>query len=158
VNTVAFDPSMFERLPLPSYSENPCSPRVERAFRGLCLAAPKKVALARKPRLPIAGTYRVDGPFLNRFWAMASEITVVAVHATGHVPRAATLCGRDDSPLPTHLDERSPGFETTVLTGWFNLDLFEWIDGIPREPGRVYVFATVGDVVSSTVTVELERP
>lgn len=151
-------PAAFARVPLGTFEEHALSPEVPADFRGIRIAAPVEVVLDRGERLPLCGTWQVDARFFNRFRSMDNEIVVVAVDAARHAPYAANLLEPDFTPAPAHFDESEPGWEETVLTGWFNLDLFEWLEGLPRRPGRYHVFATVGDAASNVVTVEIRQP
>ena len=152
---MAMIPSRFERVRWEMFEENDCSPEMDDAARGLRLAAPSRVTLGPDAPLPIAGVYQVGARFLNRFHAMASEITVVVVDAATHVPRSTNLLREGFEPTPSGFDPTDPDLDNTVVTGHFNLDLFRWIDDLPRAPARYHVFATVGDVVSNVVTIEL---
>lgn len=148
----------FRRIRLDSFEPSACSPSFDDEARGLRVAAPRAVRLGPDAAFPLCGTYRVGGRFLNRFESMANELVVVAVDARAHRPYATNLLTPGSTPMPSGLDESAPGFEAAVLTGWFNLDLFRWMEDLPRQPGRYHVFATVGELASNVVTVELAAP
>lgn len=150
---MAMTPSRFERVPCGTSSENACSPALTDDFRGLLLAAPERVTCSADAVLPVAGAYQLDARFVGRFRSMRSEITLVAVDTNTHAARSANLLKRGYKARPSGLDPSDPDLDSTVVTGWFNLDLFLWIKGFPRAPARYHVFATVGDVVSNVVTV-----
>jgi hypothetical protein len=86
---------------------------------------------------------------------MASEIVVVAVDAEAHRPFSCNLAPQGLGGEPSRYDERAPDFDSVVMCGWFNLDLFAWMAGLSRRAARYHVFATIGDVTSNVVTVEL---
>jgi hypothetical protein len=155
---MAMIPSRFERVTWNTFEENACSPELADAFRGLSLAAPERVTLSDQGPLPIAGAYQVGARFLNRFRSMANEITVVAVDAATHEPRSTNLVEGDAEAKPSGIDPSDPDLDKIVLSGFFNLDLFHWMEGLPRRPARYHVFATVGDAVSNVVTIELVSP
>lgn len=148
----------FAGLHLDSFDRSACSPEAEGDFRGLCIAAPASIALDPTARFPLCGTYRVSAAFLNRFESMANEIVVVAVDARRHVPYATHLLPEGFEPAPSHIDERQKGFDRVVLTGWFNIDLYRWLPGLPRGAARYHVFATIAELVSNVVDVEIARP
>ena len=103
---MAMIPSRFERVRWETFEENDCTPEMDGPARGLRLAAPSRVTLGPDAPLPITGVYRVGARFLNRFHAMANEITVVAVDAATHVPRSTNLLREDDEPTPSGFDSR----------------------------------------------------
>ncbi|MEP7125769.1 MAG: hypothetical protein ABJE95_32865 [Byssovorax sp.] len=148
-------PSRFERVRWDVFEQNECSPPLPPAFRGILLAAPARVIAEGRAVLPVAGAYQVSGRFLNRFTSMVNEITLVAVDAATHVPRSANLLRPDQKATPTGFRPSNPRLDQIVVGGWFNLDLYCWIKDLPRDPARYHVFATVGDVVSNVVTVEV---
>lgn len=150
---MAMTPSRFERVPCGTSRENACSPAMADDFRGLLLAAPERVTCSNDAVLPVAGAYQFDARFVGRFRSMRSEITLVAIDTKTHAARSANLLKRGYKARPSGLDPSDPDLDSTVVTGWFNLDLLLWIKGFPREPARYHVFATVGDVVSNVVTV-----
>lgn len=152
---MAMTPSRFERVPCGTSSENACSPALTDDFRGLLLAAPERVTCSDDAVLPVAGAYQFDARFVGRFRSMRSEITLVAVDASTHAARSANLLKRGYKARPSGLglDPSDPDLDSTVVTGWFNLDLFHWMTDLPRAPARYHVFATVGDVVSNVVTI-----
>ena len=152
---MAMTPSRFERVRWDTFEENACSPEMDDAARGLRLAAPTRVTLGPDAPLPVAGAYQVDARFLNRFRSMKNEITVVVVDAVTHAPRSTNLLRKDHDAAPTGFDPADPDLDSIVVTGYFNLDLFNWIDDLPRAKARYHVFATVGDVVSNVVTIEV---
>ena len=152
---MAMTPSRFERVRWNTFEENACSPELDEAARGLRLAAPERVTSGPDAVLPVAGVYQVGARFLNRFHSMRNEITVVAVDAATHAPRSTNLLEEGFDAEPSGFDPADPDLDDIVITGYFNLDLFRWIEGLPRAPGRYHVFATVGDVVSNVVTIEV---
>lgn len=152
---MAMIPSRFERVRWDTFEENACSPEMDEAARGLRLAAPARVTLGPDAPLPVAGAYQVGARFLNRFHSMKNEITVVVVDAATHAPRSTNLLRQDHEAAPSGFDPADPDLDAIVVTGYFNLDLFRWIDDLPRSPARYHVFATLGDIVSNVVTIEL---
>ena len=151
-------PAAFERLQLSTFAESACSPAVEPSFRGLRLAAPSRIFLAADTPFPVVGTHQVGASFLNRFHCMASEIVVVAVDTAAHRPFACNLAPQGLGSDRSSYDASAPDFDFVVMCGWFNLDLFAWMTDLPRRSARYHVFATVGDVTSNVVTVELVEP
>lgn len=126
------------------------------AGTGLALAAPPRITLAGGAPLPVHGTYRVPAAEVNRFRSFGNEIVVVAVEADTHMPHSTNLVPEGFTPAPSFIDPSQRAFRDMLVGGWFNLDLFDWMPGLGRRQGRVYVFATIGTLVSSTVTVELQ--
>jgi hypothetical protein len=152
-------PAAFAKIELNTFDESACSPEVDEGLRGIRLAAPAQISLTEGAPLPLCGTYQVGARFFNRFQCMENEIVVVAVDAERHTPYATNLLQPDFDPVPAPgFDEQDPGFDEIVLAGWFNLDLFHWLEDLPRRPARYHVFATVGDIASNVVTVELVKP
>ena len=152
---MTMSPTRFERVRWDSFEENQCSPPLARSFRGLVLAAPSRVSAGPDAVLPVAGTFQVGARFLNRFTSMANEITLVAVDAATHVPRSTNLLRPDCDAVPSGFSPSNPRLDSIVVGGHFNVDLFQWMKDLPRSPARYHVFATVGDVVSNVVTIEV---
>jgi hypothetical protein len=151
-------PSLFERVPSDKFEPSAGSPAVEDDFRGILLAAPTRVILADGVTFPVCGTYRVSGRFFNRFTSFVNEIVVVAVDTSTHAPRVTNLLREGLEPVGSGFDPSAPDFEQIVITGWFNIDLFTRMPSLPRAAGGYTVFATVGDVVSNALTVEIVAP
>src|SRR6478609_123811 len=133
---MAMTPPRFERVRWNTFEENACSPQMDDAARGLRLAAPSKVTAGPDAVLPVAGVYQVGARFLNRFRSMRNEITVVAVDAATHASRATNLLEPGHDAAPSGFDPADPDLDDIVVTGYFNLDLFHWMDDLPRGPGR----------------------
>ena len=148
-------PSRFERVRWDSFEESACSPPLPRDFRGLALAAPARVSAGPDAVLPVAGAFQVGARFVNRFRSMANEITLIAVNTATHAPASANLLRPDCEALPSGFSPSNPHLDRVVVCGHFNLDLFQWMKALPRDPARYHVFATVGDVVSNVVTIEV---
>jgi hypothetical protein len=152
---MAMSPGRFERVRWDSFEKNECSPPLPGSFRGLVLAAPVLVSAGEDAVLPIAGAYQFGARFLSRFRSMTSEITLVAVDAATHVPRSANLLRDGYEAEPSGFSLSNPHLDRVVVSGHFNVDLFQRIKDLPRSPARYHVFATIGDVVSSAVTIEV---
>ncbi len=152
---MAMTPSRFERVRWNTFEENACSPPMAESARGLALAAPTRVTAGPDAMLPIAGVYQVGARFLNRFHSLRNEITVVAVDAATHAPCSTNLLEEGFDAAPSGFDPADPDLDNILVTGYFNLDLYHWMDGLPRAPARYHVFATVGDIVSNVVTIEV---
>ena len=148
-------PARFERVSWDSLEVCECSPPLAENFRGLALAAPSRVSSGQEAILPLAGAYQVGARFLNRFKSMANEITLVAVNAATHAPCSANLLREGYEARPSGFSPSNPRLDRIVVAGYFNVDLFQWMKGLPRDPARYHVFATVGDVVSNVVTIEV---
>jgi hypothetical protein len=152
---MSMSPARFERVRWDSFEENECSPALSRDFRGLVLAAPSRVSAGPDAVFPVAGAFQVGARFFNRFKSMANEITLVAVNAATHAPASANLLRPDCDALPSGFSPSNPRLDRIVVSGHFNLDLFQWMKALPRDPARYHVFATVGDVVSNVLAIEV---
>jgi hypothetical protein len=152
---MSMTPARFERIPLDSFAVSECSPPLDEGFRGLVLAAPSRVSAGDEAILPVAGAYQVSARFLNRFKSMSNEITLVAIDAATHAPHSANLLEEGLEALPSGFSPSNPRLDKIVVGGHFNVDLFQWMKALPRDPARYHVFATVGDVVSNVVTIEV---
>lgn len=152
---MAMNPPRFERVGWDTFEQNECSPPLPASFRGLLLAAPARISAGPRAVLPVAGAYQVSGRFLNRFTSMVNEITLVAVDTATHAPRSTNLLRPDHQAMPSGFSPSNPRLDRIVVSGHFNVDLFQWMTALPRDPARYHVFATVGDVVSNVVTIEV---
>jgi hypothetical protein len=152
------NPARFERVAWDTFEENACTPALPPGFRGIVLDGPRTVTLADDAPLPVAGVYRVTARFMSRFESMDAEIVVVATDARTHEARSTQLIHPEADAVPAAFDPNDPDLDTTIYTGWFNLDLFHWLTDLPRRAARYHVFATVGDVTSNVITVELVEP
>jgi hypothetical protein len=152
---MAMSPSRFERVRWDSFEENACSPPLPGSFRGLVLAAPLLVSAGEDAILPVAGAFQLGARFLCRFKSMPNEITLVAVNAATHAPCCANLLRDGYLAEPSGFSPSNPHLDRIVVAGHFNVDLFQWMTDLPRSPARYHVFATIGDVVSNVVTIEV---
>jgi hypothetical protein len=132
-----------------------CSPEVAHDFRGILLAEPPPIPASAGGPFPVIATYRVSARFASQFRSLHNEIIVVVVDARTHRPRITGLLRPDSKPRESSFDSKAPGFDKMAMTGWFNLDLYTWMDDFPRAPGRYWVYAAAGDMVSNVVSVEI---
>ena len=151
-------PREFASVDLGSFEPNGCSPEIDDDVRGLRIRAPDSIVTVDGVAFPVCGTFKVEAPVLNRFTSMSNEIVIIAVNARSHRPDTCNLLRKDHEPVREHFDETREGWESTITEGWFNIDLFDWMDDLPRQPGRYYVFATIGECTSNVCTVELVAP
>jgi hypothetical protein len=148
------EPRDFEAIETGLFEPSALSPVVPDDAETLAIAGPRRISLEIDGRLPICGTYRVGAPRFNLSRSFLDEIVLVAVDASTHEPRSGNLRSGDMDSEPGGFDERDPGFAETLIRGWFNVDLFAIVD-LPRRPGRYHVFATVGDLKSAVIVVEV---
>lgn len=148
-------PAELGRLPLDSLVRSPHSPDVPAGVEAIALRGAERVVPRGEPVFPIAGAYQVSGPRFNRFPCLPDEIVIVAVREGSPHPLATNLARPAFVSPPGHLDPLAPGFETMLVGGWFNLNLYTWLPQLGVAPGRVHVYATLGELVSNTVTVEI---
>lgn len=152
---MSMTPSRFEQMAWDTFAPGACSPVLDEGFRGIALAAPTRVSAGEDAVFPVAGAYQVSARFLNRFKSMSNEITLVAIDAATHAPRSTNLLAQGLDALPSGFSPSNPRLDKIVVGGHFNVDLFRWIPDLPRGPARYHVFATVGDVTSNVVTIEV---
>ena len=149
-------PAAFQSLAVPSRSASPVTPELPRGATGLSIVGPARVVLDGGP-VPIVGSFRFRGPFVNQFHAVAYEIALVAVDATTHTARAGLLVPADVELHRTFIDPDEEGYEENTLGGDFIEDLAEVV-GLPRATATYWVYAVIGDVVSNVVRVPVEVP
>jgi hypothetical protein len=153
---MAIDPPVFGSVETGTFEPSPCSPPAPDGREALVIAAPRSVG-GEADALPVCGVYRVLGTRYAAHGSLPNEIVLVAVDVADHVPRSGNLSKRDFEPEPAVLDTTDPDLAATWFTGWFNVDLFEILPDLPRTPGKYRVFATIGDLKSAPLEVEVTR-
>jgi hypothetical protein len=56
------------------------------------------------------------------------------------------------------LDENEEGFSETTFGGWFNADLYFYLNTFPRVEATYNIFAILGEEKSNVVTVRVQKP
>ena len=139
--------SKFENVAFGSFEEDEsCSPEVDDYFRGLVIAVPEKLSVQEEMIFPLCGTYQVDELEFIRFGSFENEIVAVVTDLSTNQPHQSSLL--DDRFEPDILEDFEPdeGVENVVITGWYNVDLYNLMPAIPRNPGRYQVFVTIGEM------------
>lgn len=180
---MADDPAItaaFAHVELPSYLPCDASPEIPEGERGIRIAAPARVVVAPRMRVPVcAAAVVVDSPVPrgtnlwdgvvavvmdtrnNRAWAAAladpnrkpMDVTIPA-EGGGGSPAAAGPAQDDDDPrFPpgTEVVSPEPGF-----CEFGNFDLRELMP-IPAEPASLVIHFTLGHHQSNVVRVDVVR-
>ncbi len=152
--------TQFENVDYSSFEKSACSPSLDEDFRGLVIAAPETVAMSDEYIFPVCGSYRVASDFYEQFQSFSNEIVVVAVDAETHTPYASTLLDPEYDPGVYDDDEPvdEDAAEPYLVAGWFNVNLFEFLEELPRKPGSFHVYAMIGDLKSNTLLVKVAPP
>lgn len=179
VRTVPADDRSFRKR-LPSFSSSDCTPLVSPEFRGLALAGPNAVPVARSidedwddwvqhkvAHFVVAGSYTFDGPALaalDRDPNEAIELVIENV-ASGVVHRQNleqldaefehSVLGMNVSPAPREPYEAVHNAGFVSVSGYFHAHLDRFV-GEPTEPFDLRVHAECGEWRSETVTIRIE--
>jgi len=137
--------------------ESSCSPDVTDEFRGLVIAVPDKVTTKEDSIFLVCGTYQVDESVFVQFRSFENEIVIHVTDLTTHTPYSSSMM--DENFEPEYLDDFEPdeGVEDVVYTGWFSADLFDYFPDLPRRPGLFSIYATIGDMKSNVIKVEIVK-
>lgn len=149
---------MSESIELDNLSdESDCSPKVEDDFRGLVISVPDAVTLKDESQFLVCGTYQVDESVFIQFRSFENEIVIHVTDLTRHVPYSSSLL--DKNFEPEYLDDFEPDedVEDVVITGWFSADLYDYFPDLPRRPGLFSIYATIGDMKSNVIKVEVVK-
>jgi hypothetical protein len=145
----------FDEVKLNSKEPGPSSPKVDDDFRGIKIVAPARVVLGEGAPFVVCGTVRFNYRFTLRFASFSNDITLVVVNTATKKSYSHNLLRPGFKPGPKHFIKEEDVDPGDVVTEWFNADLFYYIDNLPREEGTYWVYATIGDVKSNILTVEL---
>jgi len=149
------DLSEFSNVSLGTFDEDVCSPAVDEKFRGLVISAPKKIPLSEDIVFPVCGTYQVDEGELIKYRSFENEIVIIVTDMTDNKPYSGNLLENGFEPDILDGFRSDDEVSNVVVTGWFNVDLYRQISKLPRLPGKYQVFATIGDMKSNVVAVDL---
>jgi hypothetical protein len=145
-------PPPFDAVELPSFRPSAASPELEGA--GLLLAAPERVELGTSA-LPIACSYAFGAPFINRFFNVEAQLTLVVVDCATHDAWSRANIQGAWHIHEMRVDVSNPEWQEEVHGGWFNVDLFVVAPELPRATKRVLAYAFVGDLVSNVVDIRI---
>jgi len=149
----------FENVAFNTFEKSDCSPELDDDFRGMVIAVPETIVMKGDYAFPVCGSYQVASEFYGQFESFSNQLVVVAVDASTHTPYSATLLDPEFEPGVYEDDEfDEDDVLPSQLTGWFNVNLFDYLDGLPRKTGTFHVYAMVGDLKSNVCNVEVVRP
>lgn len=151
-------PPLFETIQLDRMAESACTPPLGGwDYRGIKLNAPTKVIISEEFVLPLCGAWKFSEKFVNKFKDIDNEIVIVVTDMKTFKSYSSNL--------------RKPGWqypeigksigtneelETNTTGGWFNIDVYDYIQNLPQKPAKYLIYALVGDVKSNVVEVEIE--
>lgn len=152
-------PSSFESIPWNQYSKSSCTPEIDwlNGERGFLIAAPTKVITQGQYHLPLCGTYVFSKKFLNKFKHINSELTVVVVDAKTHRSYSSNLTDKSMEVIAERSKAVGTDEELEKLSGgsWFNIDVYYFIESLPKRPAKYIIYALLGDQKSNVVEVEV---
>lgn len=149
-------PAIFKNIALNNYEDGPCSPAIEQDFAGIEIRSPEVIFIDADMFFPVCGSYRFLASFINRFDCLSFEMALVAVNASSHKSYIGNLRFLDYEPSTRKYNENEEGFEEKTAAGWFNSDLYFYIEDLPRIPAIYHVFAIIGEFKSNVVTVQVK--
>lgn len=152
-------PSSFETIPWNQFKESSCTPKIDMLNdeRGFLIAAPTKVITYGDYHLPLCGRYVFSKKFLNQFKHINSEMTVVVVDTKTHRSYSSNLRSKTAEMFPERSKAIGTDKELEELTGgsWFNIDVYYFIENLPKHPAKYLIYVMLGDQKSNVVEVEV---
>ena len=150
-------PPLFEST-LGQVGESACSPPLGGwDYRGIKLNAPTKVIISEEFVLPLCGAWKFSHKFLNKFMNTYSAVVIVVTDMKTFKSYSGNLqepwMQYEDAGKAVGTDEE---LETNTTASRFNIDVYDYIQGLPQKPGKYLIYALVGDVKSNVVEVEVE--
>jgi hypothetical protein len=149
-------PAIFKNIPLNNYEDGPCSPAIDQEFVGIEIRSPQVIFIDADMSFPVCGSYRFHASFFNRFECLSFEMALVAVNASSHIPYIGNLRFLDYETSTRKYNENEEGFVEKTAGGWFNSDLYFFIEDLPRVPAVYHVFAIIGECKSNVVTIQVK--
>jgi len=163
-----FIPNDFENIELNTFDECICSPILENEFRGIKINAPTEITMMEDYSFPVCGSYHFTEEFFKKFRSLENEIVIVVVDLKTHKSYSSNLLKKDFEPAilddKENIEdeevniENEEEFEDVSISSWFNIDLFRYIEDLPRYATTFIVYATIGDFKSNVVTVKVVKP
>jgi len=154
--TMKTDPASFESIEINTFGESSCSPEMQEKQRGILITAPEKVEFSTEAVLPVCGTYQVSGKFLNEFYSMPNEITLIAIDMETHQSYSGNLLEKGFTPAEGSKFEGSDEELNEIgLASWFNIDLYRYLGDLPSRKTTFSIYATIGEVQSNVVQVKM---
>ncbi len=156
-----FTPNEFENVELDTFEESPCSPILDEEFSGIEINAPIQIVMADDYSFPVCGSYQFSEEFFYKFKSIENEMVIVVVDLNTQRSYSSNLLEKDFKPAIFDDEddlEDEEEFEDVKITSWFNVNLFSYIEELPRNATTFTVYATIGDIKSNVVTVKVVKP
>ena len=150
-------PPLFETISLGKLSESPCSPEIDGwDYRGIKLNGPSKVIISKEFVMPLCGCWQFSYKFINKFKRMDNEIVIVVTGTVTFKSYSGNLAkpGYEykDYVKSVGTDEE---LEMNTVSGWFNIDVYDYVRKLPEKAGKYKIYAIIADVKSNVVDVEI---
>lgn len=148
----------FNAVELGDHSENACTPELADGFSGIRINAPERV-VAGQDQFAICGTYRFSAEYIYSFPDVYDAVVLVAVDAERHVPFACNLLGPfspDPGEEPAPVPEDPEWMSEHRIQKYFNVDLLDYMDGLPERSATYYVYALIEGNISNVCKVRFE--
>jgi hypothetical protein len=163
------DDADFDQVSVGSLMDNACTPNIldDWDFRGIRIAAPKKVALSGKPdgfgnfaRVVVCGAYQLDSNYLGLREQFLDRLVVVAASARTHEAFAGKMqpiINPVRTPMPLDgMMLSDADWAGRSITKFFNPNLVPVL-GLPQREDDYFVYAALGKYVSNVVRIALRR-
>lgn len=151
-------PEKFESIKLGDIEKNSCIPEIDEwDFRGIEISSPSRVAVNEEFVFPLCGIWQFSYAFINKFKQVDKEIVIVIIDMetfesySGNLQRPGSKS--EDYRKSVGTDEE---LEMNTASGWFTIDVYDYVRSLPEKAGRYSIYTIVGDVKSNVVEVVIE--
>ena len=107
--------------------------------------------------IPICGSWQFDAKFISQFKDISNEIIVVVNDLNGKKSYSSNLLLDEfSSPESDDLSEgNSNAIKPSIVSGWFNIDLYRYLSDLPKKNTKLVVYATIGNFKSNVTEIEV---
>ena len=150
-------PSSFELIQLDRWEKSECTPKMD-IFkeRGIVLNSPEKVLISEEFILPLCGIWTFSEKFINEHPTIDTDTTLVVTDKSNFKSYSANLARPDFEYEPR---SKSTGTEEELNfnaeQSYFNINVYDYVVKLPKKRGVFSIYATIGDVKSNVVEIEI---
>lgn len=154
-------PSIYEKISeFEPFGPSECSPNTfwpprdeDKDKRGIWISGPEKIIANGDYRLPLCGKWTFNTNYLDGFRNILLDMTMVVVDRQSHQSYSDNFS--DKKFGLDYIDERGDGTSNDVISGFFNVDIYEYIPSLPKKTGYYMIYVILGDKKSNVIEVKI---